>query len=56
MITTDQDMYKISQETKTKLFQTLSTPFELQTDVQLSWITLSGIPLKATVKEAQKEE
>ena len=35
-ITTNEDMYKISQETKFKLSQTLSTPFKLQTDVQLS--------------------
>ena len=30
----------------------LSTPFELQTESQLSWITLNGIPLKLTVQEA----
>ena len=56
MITTNEDMYKISQETKIKLSQTLSTLFELQTDIQFSWITLCGIPLKVTVQDAQKEE
>ena len=36
-----------------KLSQTLSTP--LQTKNQLSRITLSGIPIKVIVHEAQKE-
>ena len=36
MIIIDEDMCKISQETKIKLSQMLSTPFELQTDIQLS--------------------
>ena len=36
MITTDEYIYKMSQKTKIKRSQTLSTPFMLQTDVQLS--------------------
>ena len=34
----------------------LSTPYELQTESQLSCITLNGTPLKATEQEAQREE
>ena len=33
-----------------------STPCDSQMESQLSWITLSGTPIKVIVQEAQKEE
>ena len=34
----------------------LSTPYELQTEIQLRWMTLSEILLEAIEQEAQREE
>ena len=46
-------IYKSPQDRAQNLSK-LSTPFELQTEHQLSWITFSGTPLKVTVQEAHK--
>ena len=45
-----------SPQDQTQLLSMLSTPFELETKSQQSWITLSGTSLNATVQEAHKEK
>ena len=48
------EKHKITQKWEL-LLTMLSTPYELQIESQLSWITLSGTPLKATEQEAQRD-